>query len=167
MYWLVDRFSLLLSFRIFSRDRRPSSPPSLFTSLAHSLYPLSVACPSAAKEPVSGSEMPTVIGWAELLAVVLALVVPHAATASAVALAAANGTTLRRVGRLIDLLPSSTTPSTRRARCASALAPYALSSGKVCFAPIKARCPVPLRAPHWLTNPFLLDVLSPSSWASG
>jgi len=50
--------------------------------------------------------MPTVIGWAVLLAVVLALV-PHAVTTSVVtAAAAASGTKRRRVGRLINLLPS-------------------------------------------------------------
>src|SRR5450755_126358 len=48
--------------------------------------------------------MPTVIGWTVLLALVLALV-PHAVTTSAAA-AAASGTKRRRVGRLINLLPS-------------------------------------------------------------
>src|SRR5580693_7539784 len=49
--------------------------------------------------------MPTVIGWAVLLALVVALV-PHAVTVSAVTAAAAASGTKRRVGRLINLLPS-------------------------------------------------------------
>src|SRR5512142_1296135 len=44
---------------------RPSRPPRAFTSLAHSLYPRSNACPSAEKSPVRDSDAPMVIGPAE------------------------------------------------------------------------------------------------------
>src|SRR5260370_21706081 len=58
---------------------RPSRPPWLFTSLAHSSYPFWNARPSAVNAPsagVSDSEAPMVIGPVELLAGVVPLVVP-------------------------------------------------------------------------------------------
>jgi hypothetical protein len=90
------------------------------------------------KEPLSGSEMPTVIGFAELvLEAVLALVLPQAATASAVtALAAANGRYLARRGRLINLLPSCDRAEAPVVpRCAERTGTVCLyQPGKACFA---------------------------------
>jgi hypothetical protein len=112
--------------------------------------------------------MPTMIGWAELLAVVLALVVPQPAATSAVtAVAAASGTKLRRVGRLINLLPS----------CDHAEAPVVLrcaertwhrmplSAGESPLYPILG--PVPCAAPRtaFLLDPIYLEVVSSTSAA--
>ena len=135
---------------IFRRTGRPSSPPLVFTSLAHSSYPFLVAWPSAAKSPLSGSEMPTVIGLAELvLDVVLALVLPQAARARAVtALAAVSGTNLARWGRLIKLLLSCDRAEAPVVpRCAERTGTVCLYwPGKACFAPIPG--PVARAAPR-------------------
>ncbi len=126
--------------------------------------------PSAEKDPVSGSEIPTFIGWAVLLALVLALVLPQPAATSAVtAVAAANGTKLRRVGRLINLLPSCdhaeapVCPGARSAHGTVCL----YRPGKARFAPIQG--PVPCAAPRtaFLLDPIYRDVLSSTSWAWG
>ncbi len=94
--------------------------------------------------------MPTVMGLAELvLAVVLALVLPQAATASAVtALAAVSGRYLARRGRLISLLlPCDRAEAPVVPRCAErtgTVCPY--WPGKACFAPIQG--PVARAAPR-------------------
>src|SRR5436190_22570776 len=44
---------------------RPRRPPWAFTSLAHSRYPFSKACPSAEKSPVMDSDAPMVSGPAD------------------------------------------------------------------------------------------------------
>src|ERR1700729_1169144 len=111
--------------------------------------------------------MPTVIGWAVLLALVVALV-PHAVTASAVtAAAAANGTKRRREGPLINLLPSCDHAEAPVVlRCAERTwhrMPLPAGEGPLCPDPSHVPCAAPRTA--FLLDPIYPEVLSSTSAA--